>query len=76
MGVLARLAFWVMAIYIVGHAVVESWTAGEPAMAVAKVLFFPLTYTIYPWTADLVVLFFASLVAYGVSNLGGMQPID
>lgn len=75
-AVLARGVFWILAVYIVWHAVAQSFGAGDPAMGVAKVLFFPLTYFIYPWTAGLVGVFIASMVAYWVSNMGALPPVD
>lgn len=75
-ALLARGAFVVLAVYIVGHGVVQSFQAGDPGMAVAKVVLFPLTYFVYPWTAGLGVLFVVSLLAYVVSTLGGLSPVD
>ena len=72
---LARLIFWALFLYLIGHGVVSSFSDGEFAMAVGKLIFFPLTFAIYPWTAGLGSLFIVALVAYWVSTIGGMEPV-
>ena len=73
--VLARLVFWALFAYLVGHGVATSFVDGEYAMALAKLIAFPLTFTIYPWTAGLGSLFIVAIVAYWISTLGGMEPV-
>ena len=51
-GLVARLVFWAMALYIVGSSVWFSIQAGAWGMAVAKVAFFPITYFVSPFYHD------------------------
>jgi hypothetical protein len=76
-GLIGRLIFWCGLVFIVGHAALASYRAGQTGMAVAKVIFFPLTFLIYPWYAGLWWLFFISLIGYWLSTVvGGMKPVD
>lgn len=76
-GILARTLFWVLFLWIVGQAAVDAWTSGNPGLAVAAVVFAPLTYVVYPWIGGMVAVWVASLVAYVFSTVvGGQPPID
>lgn len=76
-GVVGRFVFWVSAIFIVGHAVITSFQQGDIGMAVAEIVFFPLTYIIYPWASGLWWLLIVSLLGYWASTfVGKMSPVE
>lgn len=76
MSILARLVFWCTVVIIVGHAVVASFNAGDAALAVTELIFFPFTYLIYPWVSGLWWLLLLGLVSYWISTAGGLEPVD
>jgi len=75
MGELLRLAgrgvFLVGLVYIVGHAALASYAAHHYGMLAAKLLFFPVTFLVYPWLTDLWWIQLLSLGAYWASTLFG-----
>ncbi len=76
-GLLGRLIFWIGLIYIVGHAVIYSYLMHDYVMMVLKLVFFPLTYIIYPWTAGIWWILIISLLSYWASTfLKKMEPVD
>jgi hypothetical protein len=76
-GVLGRIVFWIGLIYIVAHAVLYSYRMHDYAMVVLKLIFFPLTYIIYPWTAGIWWIFIISIIGYWTSTfLGKIEPVD
>ena len=76
-GLISRIVFWIGLVYIVGHAVVYSYQIHDYGMSILKLVFFPLTYFIHPWTAGLQSIFIISLVSYWISTfLGGLEPVD
>jgi len=74
-GEIFRLAgrgvFLVGSVYIIGHAALVSYQAHDYLMAAGKVIFFPITFLVYPWFADLWWLQLLSLGAYWASTLFG-----
>jgi hypothetical protein len=76
-GLIGRLVFWIGLILIVGHAALASYQAGEIGMAVLKVVFFPVTFILYPWFAGLWWLFILSMIGYWLSTfIGRMETVD
>lgn len=76
-GLLSRAVFWVLLVFIVGHGAITALQSGNAVLSLAMLIFFPLTYFIYPWTAGLVAVFVVSLAAYITSTtIGGMAPVD
>ncbi len=61
---------------VIGHAVWSSVLEGNWAMVVLKLVFFPLTFMIWPWFSGLWYLFLLTLVGYWVYQIGGGEPID
>jgi hypothetical protein len=46
-------------------------------MVVLKLIFFPVTYILYPWTAGIWWIFIISIVGYWASTfLGKIEPVD
>lgn len=77
LGLLGRGVFWIGLFYIVGHGALASYRAGEMGMAVAKVIFFPITFLLYPWFTGLWWVLLISLAGYWASTfIGGMEPVD
>ena len=62
--------------YVIGHAVLVSVLAGNWVMAISRLVFFPFTFTIWPWFSGLWWLFLLTLVGYWVYQIGGGAPID
>ena len=76
-GIIGRLVFWAGLVFILIHAVMESYRAGDFLMLVLKAIFFPITFLIYPWTAGLWYIFIISVVGYWISTfIGRMEPVD
>ncbi len=70
---LGRGVFWIGLVYIVGHAALTSYRANDFVMLVAKLIFFPITFLLYPWYVGLWWLLLLSLVGYWASTfLGGV----
>ena len=76
-GLAGRAVFWVGLLFILGHAARSSYFEGNIGMLVAKVVFFPITYVIYPWLSGLWWVLLASLVGYWLSTfVGNLPPVD
>lgn len=76
-GLLGRIVFWIGLIYIIAHAAIYSYSMHDYVMVVLKLIFFPATYVIYPWTSGLWWVFIISIIGYWVSTLiGKMQPVE
>ncbi len=75
-GLIGRLVFWLGFLYIVGHAVLWSYVIHDYGAVVLKLVFFPLTYIIYPWYSGLWWVWLLSMVGYACSTLiGRMAPV-
>jgi hypothetical protein len=76
-GLFGRLVFWIGLVTIVGHGAISSYRAGDFVLAILKVVFFPITFFLYPWFAGLWWLFLISMVGYWSSTIiGRMDPVD
>lgn len=76
-GLFARGVFWLSLLWILGDSAFSSWRDGNVGMIVAKLVFFPVTYVVWPWLSGLWWLFVVSIVAYAVSTfVGGLEPVD
>ncbi|GAG59414.1 unnamed protein product [marine sediment metagenome] len=76
-GLLGRIVFWIGLIYIIAHSVIYSYLTHDYIMMVLKLIFFPVTYVIYPWTSELWWVFIISIVGYWASTfLGKMEPVE
>ena len=89
-GVIARIAFWVIVLFIVGNAVVQAATDDQWVLAFIEASFFPATFLIYPFAAapdatarpfaegtTFIPFLVTALIAYPVSTfVGGFDPID
>lgn len=75
-ALLARGAFGLSVLIIVGAAATNFWSAGSYLLALLSVVFFPLTFFIFPWISGLHWVFVIGMVAYMLSNVLGMRPVD
>jgi hypothetical protein len=76
-GFIARLVFWISAIYLVISSCVLSWMSYDYLMAVLKLIFFPLTWIISPWFDGQWKILLLSWGAYLISTIvGGLSPVD
>jgi len=76
-GLLGRIVFWIGLILIIADSVVYSYLTHDYFIMVLKLLFFPVTYVIYPWTSGLWWLFIISITGYWVSTfIGKMPPVE
>jgi hypothetical protein len=79
---MAALALLLRAVFALGSgaivliAVLDAWGSGQPLLALAAFVAFPLTYLIYPWIGGLQVVFIVSLLAFWASNLVGRRTRD
>jgi hypothetical protein len=69
LALLLRVVFSLGTLLIVLTATVDAWQSGNPLLALAALVLFPITYFVYPWIAGLQVVWFVSLVAFWASNL-------
>lgn len=76
LGVLGRLGFWLGFIVIVGHHTLYRLAEGDIVLMVGGLLFFPLTYFLWPWFSGLWWVFIASMAGYAVSGIYGLPPVD
>jgi hypothetical protein len=79
-GPIARAIFWIGVALIVGAAAVHYYDLGKTGISVVAVIFFPLTYVIYPWThsalgVHLWLVFVVASVCYSISALLGVEPV-
>lgn len=76
-GIAGRVVFWLSAVWIVGSAAVSLWQAGAFVLAVAALVFFPVTYFVFPLLSGAWWLLALSVGAYATSTfVGGMSPVD
>lgn len=68
----ARAVFSLGTFAIVGVAVLDAWTSGQPLLALAAFVAAPLTFFVYPWVSDVEVLRLVwglSMVAFAAGNI-------
>lgn len=76
-GLLGRIVFWICLILIIADSVVYSYLTHDYVMMVLKLIFFPVTYVLHPWTSGLWWLFIISIIGYWVSTfIGKMPPVE
>lgn len=76
-GLIGRVLFWIGLIIIVGHAGIHYYSTGEFVTMVLALVFFPITYMIYPWFFGLWYVFVISMLGYLASTLiGKMPPVE
>jgi hypothetical protein len=69
LALLLRTVFTLGSGAIVLVAVLDAWGSGQPFLALAALVAFPLTFFVYPWIGGLQVVFIVSLLAYWGSNI-------
>ena len=75
-GIIGRLIFWGMLVLIVGLAVVITWQEGNYVLAILEIIFFPLTFFIFPLLSGQWYLLLIALVGYWLSTpIGGFGPV-
>lgn len=88
-GLTARAVTWLLVIFIVGNAIAQSISDGYVFAALIELLFFPLTFFIYPFVAkadalawplasgtSFIPFLIAAVVLYPVSTfIGGLGPM-
>jgi hypothetical protein len=69
LALLSRAVFLLGTLVIVLTATVDAWQSGNPLLALAALVLFPITFFVYPWFTGLQLVWFVSLVAFWVSNV-------
>jgi len=67
--VIGGIVFSISAIYIISHAVLVSYYAGEYVMMALEIIFFPATYFIYPFYSGLWPILLVSLIGFWLLNI-------
>ena len=90
-GVMGRLVFWMALLFIVGNSAAYSFHHHEAALGVAKLVFFPATFLIWPFVAPahasrwplalgdgvFLIALGVALVGYWISTfIGRMNPVE
>jgi hypothetical protein len=75
-ALLARGIFWLSVVIIVGSAASYFWGTYNIVMVFFSIVFFPLTYFIYPWISGLQGVFLIGMLAYILSTSLGMRAVD
>jgi hypothetical protein len=71
LAVLSRLVFGLTSLAIVVLGALHAWSIGAPLLALAALVFFPVTFFVYPWIGGLQLLWVVSMVAFWVGNAAG-----
>jgi len=66
---LLRAVFALGSVLIVGAGVLAAWAAGQPLLALAAFVAFPVTFFVYPFIGGLQIVLAVSLVAFWGANL-------
>jgi len=64
-----RLLFTLGSLAIVVIAVLHAWSLGQPLLAIAAFVAFPVTFFVYPWIGGLVPLWILAMLAFWGANL-------
>jgi len=76
-GIVARLIFWLTAIYFVGAMALVLFVEGKIVYMVLSLAFFPITYFLYPLMYGQWWLLLISITSYAVSTLyGKLEPVE
>jgi uncharacterized protein YacL len=69
LALLLRMLFSLGSIAIVVIAVLHAWSIGQPLLALAAFVTFPITFFVYPWIAGLVPVWVVVMLAFWGANL-------
>lgn len=76
-GIIGRVIFWFGFIYVVGHAAYYYYSTHQVGMAILALVFFPITFLVYPWFHGIWLILIISIIGYWLSTfIGNITPID
>lgn len=76
MALIARGIFVLSLLIVVSSAASYLWATDNFLFAVLAVVFFPLTYLVFPWISGLHWVFFIGVAAYALSTKLGLPSTD
>jgi len=67
--IIGGIVFSITAVYIIGYAVLVSYYMGDYFMLAMKIMFFPVTYFVYPFYSELWPVLLVSLIGFWLLNI-------
>jgi hypothetical protein len=73
LSLLLRAVFTLGSVGIVLIGVLHAWSVGQPLLALAAFVAFPITFFVYPWIGGLQLVWVVSMLAFWGSSLAAAR---